>query len=322
MGKSDQAWVYSEIRGGSRQEFNPGTVVWTRQPAAHLLHSTEGSSWPSYGGNGKSAPHFTVDPRKEQTRQHLPLTEGAWALQAHGHPTNQQGYVQYEIIGTCDPRNGSLPSVVDLPQSAVEYLAHVLTVVGSHCDIPARSTVTWRPYPESYGTGASQRLSHSTWDSYTGILGHQHAPDNDHGDPGAFPISRLLEAMGSAPAPKPEPGDGDLEEDGFWGTATTKALQRSEGTVVDGEAWHQSNHWRAANPGLTSGWGWENPPVTGSPVIAALQRRLGIHDDGLIGPDTIRALQGHYGLVKDGELWSPSPAIEALQRSLNTHGHA
>jgi hypothetical protein len=48
-------------------------------------------------------------------------------------------------------------------------------------------------YPASYGD-APQRLSPAAWDAYSGVLGHQHAPDNSHGDPGAIDINRILSA--------------------------------------------------------------------------------------------------------------------------------
>jgi len=38
-------------------------------------------------------------------------------------------------------------------------------------------------------------MSNSEFDTYTGWLGHEHVPQNDHGDPGAFPWKRLITLM-------------------------------------------------------------------------------------------------------------------------------
>src|SRR5699024_4551413 len=64
--------------------------------------------------------------------------------------------------------------------------------------IPLSSSVVWAKYPGSYGEMASQRLSDSEWEEYTGWLGHQHAPENDHGDPGDLPVASILAAVGGS----------------------------------------------------------------------------------------------------------------------------
>ena len=48
----------------------------------------------------------------------------------------------------------------------------------------------------------------------------------------------------------------DLEVDGYWGSATTSALQEVLGTPVDGIVSSQNESWRKYNPALTSGWKW------------------------------------------------------------------
>ena len=168
---ANNGWVYDEIDGGSKQEFDhPGEIVLRRAMAVHCLHTTEGTSWPGYKG-GASAPHFTIDPIKRQTRQHLPITEGARALRYRGRQTNTMGVAQYEIIGRAS-------QMQDLPQSGIEYIAHVLGVVGKHTEIPAKSSVTFYPVGDAYGTHAKSRLPYAAFAQYRGILGHQHVPDN------------------------------------------------------------------------------------------------------------------------------------------------
>src|SRR5699024_7460266 len=129
----------------------------------------------------------------------------------------------------------------------------------------------------------------------------------------------------SKPVSKPKPSKpskskkaAKLTADGYWGKSTTRRLQQVLGTVADGEIWGQNQQCRANNPGLTSGWQWVAPANTkASPAIHALQRRLGVAADGLIGPATIRALQRRVGTVADGSLWRKSPAIKKFQKRLN-----
>lgn len=105
--------------------------------------------------------------------------------------------------------------------------------------------------------------------------------------------------------------------DGRWGRATTMALQHELGTPVDGVVSSQALRWRDDNPGLTTGWQWVRDPQ-GSLLITSMQQRLGVFADGIVGPDTIRALQRHLSVrAVDGEIWNPSETVRALQRRLN-----
>jgi murein L,D-transpeptidase YcbB/YkuD len=50
----------------------------------------------------------------------------------------------------------------------------------------------------------------------------------------------------------------------------------------------------------------------------AVQARVGVERDGILGPDSIRALQRHLSVrAVDGEIWNPSETVRALQRRLN-----
>ena len=123
---------------------------------------------------------------------------------------------------------------------------------------------------------------------------------------------------GATPAPAPAPAHypSGLDADGWWGEDTTRALQRVLGTPQDGVVSSQDAYWRSQNPGLTGGWEWVSDPV-GSQLIQALQRKLGVDADGLIGPGTIRALQQRMGTPQDGVLSEQSKCVMQLQRNLN-----
>nr|WP_300341091.1 N-acetylmuramoyl-L-alanine amidase [Actinomyces sp.] len=117
----------------------------------------------------------------------------------------------------------------------------------------------------------------------------------------------------AAPAPAPS---GGLTVDGWWGSATTRRLQEVLGTPVDGEVWGQWTGRRSILKAATTGWKWTGSP-TGSAVIKAMQDRLGVGADGIMGPATINALEAHYGYPADGRLDGPSNTVKKMQTALN-----
>lgn len=167
------------------------------RPELLLLHTTEGSSWPPYAG-GNEAPHVTVQPipgKGIHVREHRPWTDYAKALanREGGVETNRRGVLQVELMGTCDPsaRNRLYywPGVDDV---VLEALATYLRPTLDRFDIPPVAVAPFLPYPKSYGSKGGQRLTFAQWNKARGICGHQHAPENDHGDPGAFPVDRFI----------------------------------------------------------------------------------------------------------------------------------
>lgn len=196
------------------------------------LHSTEGTSVPTYGG-GAEAPNFTVRPDFKNRRalwyQHFDFDESSRALVnlAGGVQTNTMNVCQIEIVGTCDPRhktswNGLKAGVdylfvPDAPDWFLDDLAdfvawsHTNHGVKIQSKRPDGSKLQWKAYPSSYGTRADNgiRLTNAEWEQFYGICGHQHVAENLHGDPGNFPIDRLISLAeakvkgGSTPTPKP-----------------------------------------------------------------------------------------------------------------------
>ena len=112
---------------------------------------------------------------------------------------------------------------------------------------------------------------------------------------------------------------GEITEDGYWGSRTTAALQEVVGTPIDGFVSSQEVENRPLMPACTDGWEWETDP-DGSVVIAAMQTRLGVHSDGIMGPATINALSARYEIEGDGTLSDPSLTVAALQAALNNGG--
>lgn len=171
-----------------------------------LVHTTEGGSISgavaAYRANN-SWPHLTVDCRfgKVPWRVgHLDLSVPARALRNErgGVETNRDGVIQIEVVGSA-----TRPADIDWEW----FGEHVAWPICVAMDIPWSSSVPWVAYPASYGTRAPQRLSGPAWTAYTGILGHQHAPENSHGDPGAIPIDRVLAAAPVTPIVSEEDDD-------------------------------------------------------------------------------------------------------------------
>lgn len=121
-------------------------------------------------------------------------------------------------------------------------------------------------------------------------------------------------APAPAPAPAPEPAGG-LAVDGWWGSATTTALQSVLGTPGDGIVSSQWTGRKGILAACTSGWEFTNDPK-GSQLIAAMQRAMGIDDDGIAGPDFVNALEKRYGYNPDGRLDGPSNTVMRMQENL------
>lgn len=121
----------------------------------------------------------------------------------------------------------------------------------------------------------------------------------------------------STPSKPSAPASNRLKVDGYWGPKLTRRLQQIFGTQVDGVVSNQFSCYRAQNPGLDAGWEWESKPSGYSPLIKAIQRHVGVKQDGHIGPNTIRAIQKWLGCVQDGCFSRKSPCIKKLQEWCN-----
>lgn len=205
---------------------NPHLVGSTIDPNVVVLHTTETTGWPSYnngGTPGDAGPHYTARPDikacRTGWRQHYPETMSSRALrnEAGGVETNTLNCVQVELIGTCDSskRKTWMVSGVtmragvdyiywpDAPEWALRDLADFLASIHKRQGILLEAPKTWLPYPDSYGNTAA-RMTFAEWRGFYGVCGHQHVPENSHGDPGDIDIKRVLTLAGGAkPTPKP-----------------------------------------------------------------------------------------------------------------------
>jgi hypothetical protein len=176
-----------------------------------LVHSTEGSGWPGYDGGAKR-PTLTYHPKLREWREHGRLDYSARALQDKTSTPvreNRDRVVQVEIIGTCDPvthkAHPDWAYTPELTDANLDDLAELLAFLHTEWSVPLVAAPLWLPYPASYGA-TKARMSSATYDAFQGLLAHQHASGNDHGD-------CLLNAAGivsrakvlTAPKPTPQP---------------------------------------------------------------------------------------------------------------------
>lgn len=266
--------------GASRVQIFSGNRH--RQPLTKIvLHTTEGSSWPGYGGGG-SAPHFTVRrgrATKSNIRQHIDTAYSAKALvnRRGGVQTNNAGAIQIEFIGSCDrsyARKHGLFFTEDADDDDLEALAAVLAWIHEEHGVPLviDGNLDWPTTNAAYAT-APQRLSYAQWNEYRGMLGHTHVPENDHWDPGAFPVARLLRlarAGSSSSGNARKPWRTSPRVNGFT-TAEVRDIQR---TLVE-------EGYPVGSYGIDGSYGDD----TGT-AVQQLQTDLGITADGIYGPTT------------------------------------
>lgn len=198
---SGASW-YQDTYLGDAMEVNVG-----------VLHTTEGPTLSDYDG-GAVAPNVTgVPDRQTQTikwYQHFDVDRSSRALvnAAGGVQTNTLNCFQIELVGTCDQatylkwqREGVWAIYwPGAPDWALAEVAKLVKWLHDNHGMRIESSVTWKAYPDSYGANNGVRLTGSQWLNYYGWLGHQHVPENYHGDPGNINWKKIEDyAKGVAP---------------------------------------------------------------------------------------------------------------------------
>ncbi len=141
-----------------------------------VWHTTETNGLPNYGG---SSPHFTLDPRDGRLWQHIPLNRGGRALKAGG--PNFWNAIQVELLGFAKDTH-------NWPPQAYKRIAKLARWIEVNFTVPRKTSVVFK------GNGATPHLgSPDAFKTYSGHIGHQHVPGNDHWDPGKFNIAAVLQ---------------------------------------------------------------------------------------------------------------------------------
>jgi len=199
---------------GSSMEINCG-----------VAHTTEGRTLPGYSG-GSMAPTVTglplIGQKKIKWYQHYDVDESARALanKLGGVQTNQANAFQIELVGTCDAKNSSTWSGKragtdyiywpDAPDWALDQVSWLVWWLNVNHKVPLTCVSNWLAYgkdtrrpgvvPASYGAHP-YRMTGAQWNSFTGWCGHQHVPENDHGDPGGMNFPRVIQLAKARLAP-------------------------------------------------------------------------------------------------------------------------
>lgn len=217
---ASQAHFYgSGVFSGSDMEVNCGVV-----------HTTEGRTLPDYadaqGRKGALAPTVTGVPdiaaKKIRWYQHYDVDESARALanKLGGVQTNTNNVFQIELVGTCDDAkkttwSGKTAGVDYLhwptaPDWALAEVAWLVRWLHDNHGVPLTCIKDWLAYgkdsrrpgvtPASYGASPA-RMTFAQWNAFTGWCGHQHVPENDHGDPGSMSFARVIELAKTGTTP-------------------------------------------------------------------------------------------------------------------------
>lgn len=133
--------------------------------------------------------HTVFDPATGEHVRLLPWSTPAKSLRnlAGGVETNRRGGVyQVEVVGrAADVGHYS----DDWYRRLAEYVRRCCAETGTPLVFPHRFV----SYPKSYGLHAPQRLDPAAWLTVSGVIGHQHVPESDHGDPGD--LNRLIDLV-------------------------------------------------------------------------------------------------------------------------------
>jgi hypothetical protein len=232
---------------GSDMEVNCGVV-----------HTTEGRTLPSYNG-GAIAPTVTgvpdISAKRIRWYQHYDVDESARALanKLGGVQTNTANVFQIELVGTCDPkardawvRAGHRQNVdfifwPEAPDWALAEVAWLVRWLHDEHGVPLTCVRDWLAYgvdarrpgvvPASYGASPA-RMSHAEWQAFKGWCGHQHVPENDHGDPGSMDFARVIAQA---------KGAGAEEDDMPTTDEIVKAIATKDGHFGVPARWREDN---------------------------------------------------------------------------------
>lgn len=273
-----------------------------------VLHSTEGVGLPSYDG-GSMAPNLTAvadfGAKRLRWHQHFDVDRSSRALQnlAGGVQTNTLNVVQVELDGTCDySKRKTWGSRVagedyiywgDPPDWALQDLADFLRWLQANHNVPLTGPDMWLTYgpdsrrpgvtPASYGASPA-RMSFAQWNAFKGICGHEHVPENVHGDPGSLPFATLIAlAKGTTPPTEDDMAITDAEWkklEALIKTASFAGVVRTDGIAAPADAadvmtnptWQLQSYIKDTNAKVRALLATE---VTQTAAITALAKLIG-----------------------------------------------
>lgn len=236
--------------------------------------------------------HFAFHPVSGHIVQMLPAYRAARGLSnlSGGVQTNRQGSrnLQTEVVGYAGK-----PWTNDVTAAAKRTLAARANFYDSH-----GISRVWRGGPAATYAEANARGARpvSEWLGDGGWRGHSRVPENGHWDPGAIDVRVAMGGRGGGGGKISLPSQAGAE----WyvpdlsSTATIRALQSAVGVKADGIVGPKTakavQEWLGVK---ADGW-W------GRGTISALQRKVGAEADGVWGPRTAAALRRYLDRDADG----------------------
>ena len=193
-----------------------------------VLHSTEGSSLEGavdtlIARNARSHEVWDVKGREmvnlvsldKPARSLLNLRGGVETNNRKPHP------VQIELVGYASRYSAGdrEPVVPEFDDGDLRWLGTELRAFCARVGAPFKFPCRFKPYPSSYGRNGV-RLSFADWLTVEGVIGHQHVPENSHGDPGALDVVRMA-ALSAPPAFYPPPTGSKGDDMHFVRTSDT-----------------------------------------------------------------------------------------------------
>lgn len=138
------------------------------------------------------------------------------------------------------------------------------------------------------------------------------------GIPGPDTLGALKAGKGKKTPASTTSSSAKIDEDGWWGEATTRRAQEVYGTTVDGKVSSQAQSRRGILAACTGGWEFvPDAQAQGSQLITAMQKRMGLDPDGIAGPDFVNGFEQRFGFDPDGHLDGPSNTVRRFQEALN-----
>jgi hypothetical protein len=296
-----------------------GMAVYNREN----LHTQagNGSLYNFFNASGRASSHFWVA-KSGLVEQYVDT-----ALQAEADLDGNDATISVETEGTSEPwTDAQVNAIIALSQWIIGHHGMTMALATSSKTDSSSRGLSWHrlgidgnfPALPSRYAGRQQRGGGMHYSSSFGKTCPTEARIDQIFD-------RVWPAVsGGVTPPNPQPPNpnptppGHIAVDGFWGSATTRRLQEVLGMqYVDGEVWYQ--YKPNAQPAFTTGWVYNYAAGKGSPVIAEMQRRMGIAADGVWGVQSTNALQLRYypGYPPDGFLAGPSNTVKRMQEALN-----
>lgn len=106
--------------------------------------------------------------------------------------------------------------------------------------------------------------------------------------------------------------------DGSWGKETTLRAQQVFGTAQDGVISGQPKEYKKYFPNVYTIEYVSYKQASGSQLVRAMQKKLGVAADGFFGPNTVKAFQKWLGVKQDCSVGPDT--VKAFQKWLNARG--